>query len=164
MTVAPACSFAAPVAGAKAKFPKTISGKFSGDNSEFTWEGSLSLKGKRKQTTYTYKGDAKYTWKLKKTTTSDGLCSFSPATGTITEKVRLAVNRTRSGKRGYSYSGGNGSGGSVGEIKRNCPGESPDASGITHITNAIVFGGFSKNLHTFGGKDQGFQWSFTGTR
>jgi hypothetical protein len=154
----------APEASA-ATFPRTMTGSFSGANAFFKWHGTVSLKAHRRQTTYEYTGKAKYTWALKKATNPSGDCIFTPASGTINEKVSVSVNRTRSGKHGYSYSGGNGAGGGTGGITRVC-GDETDSGYYSEIDGAFNLGGNSKDLHKFAGsnadKPYRFKWSFFG--
>jgi hypothetical protein len=147
-------------------FPKTITGSFSGEDHFFEWQGTVSLTGHRHQTTYDYKGNANYTWTLKNPTVLDD-CQLVPSSGTIIEKVGVSVNRTRSGKHGYSYDGGNGAGGGTGEIDRVCPTDTSE-SGFSQIEGAFgsPLGGNSKTLRKFAGSNNGgeymFQWSFVG--
>jgi hypothetical protein len=144
--------------------PKTLTGSFSGENADFTWQGVVSLKAHRGQTYYSYRGPAKYTWKLKEATNIDG-CTFTPSTGTIDEKVGVSVDFERSGKRGYSYSGGDGAGGATGGIQRVCSDGTED-SGMNLIDSAFAPGGYSKDLRRFAGSEVGhpyrFTWSFHG--
>ena len=144
--------------------PKTLSGSFSGEDADFTWHGTVSLKAHRQQTDYSYRGPARYTWKLKRAATWDG-CTFTPSSGTITENVDVSVNFERSGNRGYGYAGGDGAGGATGGIQEVCPAGTED-SGMNLIDLAFAPGGFSKDLHKFAGSEVGhpyrFTWSFHG--
>jgi hypothetical protein len=157
----------APAAG-RPHFPGMLTGSFSGQDHFFTWQGTVSLKGHRRQTTYDYGGNATYTWTLKSPTTPSGDCQFVPSSGVIVEEVGVSVNRTRSGKAGYSYDGGNGAGGGTGDIKRVCPDPIDNSDFGTQIQGAFgsPLGGNSKNLRRFAGSDSSgeymFQWSFFG--
>lgn len=162
---APAQGCASPTATAsRACFPKTMTGSFSGENTFFTWQGTVSLKVRKRQTTYAYVGKANYTWKLKNPTVRD--CQLTPSSGTVEEKATVSVNRTRSGRRGYSYSG-DGPRGGTGNIQKVCPDGTSD-SGQTGIEGVFgsPLGGYSKDLHKFAGSDPGdpyqFRWSFAG--
>lgn len=152
----------------RACYPKKISGTFSGENREFSWIGSVSMKGRLRQTTFEYKGRAKYEWRFNDPTIGVfDECRLSPDHGTIDEPVGVSVNVTRTRKRGWSYSGGNGAGGSVGEVLEICPGE-PDRPHLGGIERAFEPGGYSRDLRRFAGTETGdsyrFNWSFRGTR
>lgn len=139
--------------------PKTLSGSFSGEDAFYTWHGTVSLKAHRRQTDYLYRGKARYTWKLKQTTTWDG-CTFTPSSGTITEKVGVSVNFERSGQRGYGYAGSDGQGGATGEIQKVCPSYT-DSVGNDVISGGFSPGGYSKDLHKFAGSEIGHPYRFT---
>ncbi len=151
---------------ARACYPRKISGTFSGQNREFTWSGTVSMTGRRRQTTFEYKGRAKYEWRFNDPTIgANDECRLSPDHGTIDESVGLSVNVTRTRRRGWSYSGGNGAGGGVGDVLEICPGE-PDRPHLGGIERAFEPGGYSKNLRNFAGTESGdpyrFDWSFRG--
>lgn len=156
------------VKSARACYPRKISGTFSGENREFTWSGTVSMTGRRRQTTFEYKGRAKYEWRFNDPTIgANDECRLSPDHGTIDEPVAVSVNITRTRGRGWSYSGGNGAGGGVGEVLEICPGQ-PDSPHLGGIERAFEPGGFSKDLRRFAGSETGdayrFDWSFRGGR
>lgn len=126
------------------------------------------MTGRRRQTTYRYKGRAKYEWRFNDPTFGvNDECRLSPDHGTIDEPVGLSANVTRTPRRGWSYTAGNGAGGSIGDVLEICPGE-PDRPHLGGITVAFDLGGYSKDLRKFAGTDKGdsrrFEWSFRGTK
>jgi len=160
---------AAVRAFAHACFPKKISGSFSGTGMCMTWEGTVSLPGRALQTTYSYRGRAKYQWKYKAAPNPclpEAGCTASPDHGTINEPVGLEMN-IGSDKRGWSYDGGNGGGGGTVPIITTCGGE-PSSPFPEKIEGAFAPEGFTKDLRTFAGSVKSgknvFKWSFHGTR
>lgn len=147
-----------------------MTGSFSGENSDFKWQGTVALTARRRQTTYAYRGRAQYTWRLKRTVNSWG-CRFSPNSGTINERAGVSVSITRD-KRGWSYVGGDSAAGFP-DIYRICPDgsanslpdgiEDIDDSGVAEPWAPFFPGGFTRNLRRFAGSDdENRAWSFRG--
>lgn len=141
----------APQAAGATRFPRALSGTFSGQDDEYDWWASVTLRRHTRQTIQLYSGRATVHWKFRDAVFAGGRCHHAPAGGSFTYRVELQVNRTPDRPRGWSYAGG-GPQGDAGHTRAICAGDDDPVEDSVLIDRVFDVGGFTRTPRRVGGQ------------